>query len=368
MANSLTKQTQGDAMNIPPGIDRLPTEDGSSRYRVRIRIKGHKPVSKNFKSLTHAKQWKRVTEGQIEKGLYVSYSKADRHTLTDAIERYEKEILPHKPKDFKNASRHLLRWKKELGHLKLSRLNQSAIAEVRDRMLTEMTTNGKLRSNGTVNRYLASLSPVFSIAVREWQWMSENPCLKVKKLRESRGRLRYLSREELARLLKACKESENPHLHLIFLIALTTGARKSEILGLTGQHIDLENRLLYLADTKNGDNRSVPMSDQIFEILKEHPIQKDLLLFPSKDPTVPLCIRSAWLVAVQKAELIDFRFHDVRHTTASYLTMSGISTREVAEMLGHKSLQTTARYSHLANEHKRTLVNRLEEMLHEKPR
>ena len=80
-------------MNIPPGIDRISTKDGDCHYRVRIRIKGHKPVSKTFKNLTHAKRWKRVTEGQIEKGLYVSFSKADQYTVADAIRRYRKEIL-----------------------------------------------------------------------------------------------------------------------------------------------------------------------------------------------------------------------------------------------------------------------------------
>jgi GNAT superfamily N-acetyltransferase len=94
MANSSKKQTQGDAMNIPPGIDRIQISDGSYRYRVRIRIKGHKPVSKNFKTLDHAKRWKRVTEGQIEKGLYVSFSKADQYTVADYKEEGG-EILSH---------------------------------------------------------------------------------------------------------------------------------------------------------------------------------------------------------------------------------------------------------------------------------
>jgi integrase len=85
------------------------------------------------------------------------------------------------------------------------------------------------------------------------------------------------------------------------------------------------------------------------------------------DSSQPVCIRTAWEAAVKRAELQDFRFHDIRHTTASYLTMDGTSTREVAEVLGHKSLQTTKRYSHLANAHKRKLVNRLEELVHEKP-
>ncbi len=354
-------------MNIPPGIDRLPLEDGTCRYRVRIRIKGHKPVSKNFKTLTHAKQWKRVTEGQIEKGLYISFSKADQYTVADAIRRYRKEILPHKTNDGENVARHLNRWETELGHLKLSRLNQSVISEVRDKMLAENIRPDQLRSNSTVSRYLASLSHVLTTAVREWQWINENPCIKVRKPKSPPGRVRYLSREELARLTEECKRSQNKDLHLIFLIALTTGARKSEILGLRGKDIDLENRIFLLFDTKNGENRTLPISDQILKIIQNRPIEGSGLLFPAPtDSLQPVCIRTAWEAAVKRAELQDFRFHDIRHTTASYLTMDGTSTREVAEVLGHKSLQTTKRYSHLANAHKRKLVNRMEELVHEK--
>ena len=104
-----------------------------------------------------------------------------------------------------------------------------------------------------------------------------------------------------------------------------------------------------------------------FEIIRHRTNGQAALLFPSpSNPDQPVCIRSAWETVVQRAGLKDFRFHDIRHTTASYLTMDGVSTREVAEILGHKSLQTTKRYSHLGNVHKRTLVNRMEEMINEK--
>jgi len=367
MANSLKKQTQGDAMNIPPGIDRIETADGSHRYRVRIRIRGHKPVSKNFKSLDHAKRWKRVTEGQIEKGQYVSFSKADQHTVADAIRRYRKEVLPHKIYDGRNVARHLDRWEKELGHLKLSKLTPPIIGAVRDKMRTEYVSGGKFRSGSTVAKYIASFSHVLTTAVREWQWLQENPCLKVKKPEISSGRTRYLTKEEIHRLSEECRNSRNKDLFLIFLIAVTTGARKSEILGLKGEDLDLENRLLLLTDTKNGSDRTLPMSDQVFEMLKSRSIARDSLLFPSeKDPSRPQCIRSAWEAAVKKASLTDFTFHGIRHTTGSYLTMGGHSTREVGEILGHKSMQTTKRYSHLANAHKRTLVNHMENMIYEK--
>lgn len=354
-------------MNLPPGIDRLLLEDGTARYRVRIRIKGHKPISRNFKNLTHAKQWKRITEGQIEKGLYINASKADQYTVVDAICRYRKEILPYKTRDGHNVARHLDRWEKELGHFKLSRLDPSTIAEVRDRMLSESIRPEKLRSTSTVSRYLASFSHVLSTAVREWQWMQENPVLKVRKPKAPPGRIRYLSREELSLLAEECRKSQNKDLYLIFLIAVTTGARKSEILWLKGCDVDLDHHLFLLSDTKNSEPRTLPISEQVFDLIKQRSINREELLFPSPhNSKQPICIRSAWEKAVERAGLKDFRFHDVRHTTASYLTMGGSSTREVAEILGHKSLQTTKRYSHLANIHKKNLVDRLEKMIHEK--
>ena len=366
MANSLKKQTQGDTMNLPPGIDRIELKNGTVRYRVRIRIKNKKPVSKNFKTLTHAKQWKRVTEGQIEKGLYVNFSKAEQYTLSDAILRYRKEVLPHKRKDQRNVARHLDRWEKELGYLKLSHLTASTIGEVRDRMLAEVVQKERKRSGSTVNRYLATLSHVLSTATRSWDWITENQCLKVKKPRESSGRLRYLSKEEISSLLDACQQSNNPHISLIFQIALTTGARKSEILGLRGKNLDFENGLIYLADTKNTENRSVPMGKKIFQLLQERNLQREQLVFPSgKDPSKPCCIRSAWEISVKKAGIQNFRFHDVRHTTASHLALDNVSIQSIAEILGHKSLQMSMRYSHLSHEHKRKLVNRMEKIINE---
>ncbi len=109
----------------------------------------------------------------IEKELSISFSKADQYTVADAIRRYRKEILPHKTNDGENIARHFNRWEAELDHLKLSRLNQSVIAEVRDKMFAENIRPDQLRSNSTVSRYLASLSHVLSAAVREWQWIAE---------------------------------------------------------------------------------------------------------------------------------------------------------------------------------------------------
>lgn len=366
MTNSLKKQTQGEVMNIPPGIDRREAADGTVTYRVRIRIKGHKPVSKTFKTLTHAKQWKRTAEAQIEKGLYLSYAEAERHTVGEAINRYEQQILPHKGRDRRNVARHLQRWQKEIGHIKLSHLKPSDIANVRDRMLAESVSAGKLRSNTTVTRYLASFSHVLSIATKEWQWLNENPCLKVKKPKVNPGRRRYLSRSELFALLQTCKKSKNPDLYLIVLIALTTGARKGEIMNLKIADIDYDNLFFHIKETKNGEDRSAPIASQVLQILKERNTGHSSLLFPSKqDPHSPCCIRSAWETAVKRAGIIDFTFHDLRHTTGSYLAIEETSLRDINEILGHKTLEMTKKYSHLSQKHKRKSVHKIETILQE---
>lgn len=196
----------GVIMNIPQGIDRRVSKSGEISYRVRIRIKGHRPISKTLKSLTHAKRWKRLTESAIEKGEYLSHSLGESKTLSDAIDRYLAEVLPHKPKDAKNVRRHLEKWKKELGSQKITKVSPSDIARVRDRLLTDKTAQGKDRSPSTVVRYLSSISHLFSIAINGWGWIKNNPVSSIKKPKNATGRLRYLSQDEATRLLHACKK------------------------------------------------------------------------------------------------------------------------------------------------------------------
>lgn len=157
-------------MKIPPGIDERKNKNGTT-YRARCRYKGHKFVSKTFKSLTLAKKWKCETDGLIQQGLYLSHSKAEQHTLAEAIDRYLKEILQHKPKNARNIEYHLERWKREVGHLRLNRVTAAIIVETREKLLSEIVPSGQRRSNTTVVRYLSSLSHVLSTAANEWLWI-----------------------------------------------------------------------------------------------------------------------------------------------------------------------------------------------------
>ena len=144
-------------------------------YRVRIRIKNHCLVSKTFKNLFNARKWKRIVEAAIEKEEYLGILDKKREILSDAIEKYSHEIVPNKPKSAAAIKRHLKRWSKELGDRMFSKIKPSDIAAVRDKLLKEKTDRKKDRNPATVVRYLASLSHLFSIAFKEWEWAEKNP-------------------------------------------------------------------------------------------------------------------------------------------------------------------------------------------------
>jgi integrase len=228
-----------------------------------------------------------------------------------------------------------------------------------------MTPRGK-RSPPTVNRYLAALSHACGVAVKEWGWLEENPLRKVSKLKESRGRTRFLLDDERAQLLKACQQSDNAYLYPIVVIALSTGMRKSEILNLKWQDIDLDKGAIILHETKNGERRRVPLQHIALENIKQHGKVRNLkcdYVFPSHKTCQPIDIRAPWEKALKDAQIENFRFHDLRHSAASYLAMNGASLAEVAEVLGHKTLQMVKRYAHLSEAHTSAVVSRMNERI-----
>lgn len=335
------------------GIEKRINKDGSFTYRARVRIKGHPSISESFSSLALAKKWKRDTESAIEQGRFQFPSQEKKHTLGELIDRYIETILPTKPKNARNLKQHLLWWKHELGHHLLSEIKPSHIAHKRDRLLSQDTCYNKPRSSTTVVRYIASLSHAFSIAVKEWEWMDENPVRKINKPKLPQGRIRFLDESEKNRLLDACKQSTSVYLYPVVVLALSTGMRKGELLTLTWDDIDFERNTILLQSTKNGERRMLPLVGLSLELLKKlNSSCQSKLVFPSpKNLSQPLDIRSAWENAVQKADIVNFKFHDLRHTAASYLAMNNASLLEIGTLLGHKTVQMTKRYSHLSNEH-----------------
>lgn len=336
------------------GIDKRTHKDGTVSYRARVRIKGHPILIQSFASKTLAMKWKRDTESAIERGAFTYEKPGSKHTLSQLIDRYIEKILPTKPKNARNICQHLLWWKQELGSYLLSDIKPSLISQKRDDLLSSPTCKNRPRSPTTVVRYLASLSHAFSVAVRDWEWVQENPVLKISKPKISNERTRFLNDEERARLIRACKESESKGLYPVVILALSTGMRRGEILNLKWSDVDLDRSAILLQTTKNGERRFVPLVGVTLELLRARYNQQSIgsLVFPAPhSPLKPIDIRSAWESALNKARISNFRFHDLRHTAASYLAMNQASLLEIGTLLGHKTIQMTKRYAHLSNSH-----------------
>jgi len=348
-------------------IEKRISKDGKIvRYRARIRLKGKPVIYASFSTRSKALEWWNRTSAEAREGKYFKTIEAKKHTFTDFVDRYIADVLPKKPKSQKKQAAQLNWWKKELGHHTLAEVTPALIVEVRDRLLREPTPRGDHHSPSTVVRYLAVLSHAFTIAVREWGWIEDSPMRKVTKPKEPRGRVRFLDDEERMRLLNACHESKNPYLYLIVVLALSTGMRQGEILNLTWKDVDTDKGRIILHETKNGERRAVPITGHALDLLRQYATKRRLssfLLFPGKNPKKPIDIRTAWLEALKKADIQDFRFHDLRHCAASYLAMGKATLTEIADVLGHKTLQMVKRYSHLSEGHTTKVISQMNERI-----
>jgi|RhiMetdeSRZDD1v2_1073273.scaffolds.fasta_scaffold102227_3 integrase len=339
-------------------------KNGELSYVVRVRRKGSVSQTATFHSLKDAKKYAQITEGAILEGRHFPTYDSKKYTLGEVIDRYIEEILPQKPPSIKMQTSQLKWWKLMIGHSVLSDISSSLIAQHRDRL----SKSGK--SNATVNRYLSALSHVLTISVKEWNILGYSPMPNVRKLREPKGRVRFLSDEERELLLQSCKQSHNPYLYTIAVLALSTGARKGELLKLHWKDVDMKRHMLMFRDTKNTETRSVPLTGYALDVLKAHVRVRRIdtpFVFPSpSDCMKPYSINDAWKYAVKRARLVNFRFHDLRHSCASYLAMNGASLLEIGEILGHKTLSMVKRYSHLTEAHTKSVVERMNRAVFEK--
>lgn len=356
-------------------IQKRQNANGKTSYRVQVRLKGHPVERATFDRLTDARSWAQATEVAIKERRYFKSAEAKKHTLSELIERYLQRVEKDNPKRISDIKPMLEWWDTELGYIMLSDISRAIIVEKRDK-LTQRTVGRKNPrtkeleqvpiSPARINRYISALGHALTIAMNEWEWIEDNPVRKISKLKEPRGRVRFLDDEERAALLEACANSFYENLYLIVVLALSTGARKSEILNLRWDDIDLGRGQIVLHETKNGERRAIPLTGHALSLVKEHKkvqrIDTDLL-FPSIKGNKPYEIKKSWEASLREASIEDFRFHDLRHSAASYLAMNGASLAEVADVLGHKTLQMVKRYAHLSESHTSNVVARMNERI-----
>lgn len=339
---------------------------GVISFQVRVRLRGCPPASATFKRVTDARHWEQDTESAMRSGRYFATAEAKRHTFADLIDRYIREVIPLKPKNGANTEHQLLWWKAKLGPYLLADVNAPLIVQYRNELQRTPTHRGTPMSPSTVVRYLAALSHAFTIAVKDWGWVDDSPLRKVTKPKQPRGRERFLSDDERERLLMACKASSSTFLHTVVVLALSTGMRRGEIMGLHWTQVDLKRGQILLFDTKNGSSRAAPLTGLALSMMTDLSKVRRIdttLIFYGADKNKPVDLKKPWETAVTKAKLKDFRFHDLRHSAASYLAMNGASTIEIAAVLGHKTLQMVKRYSHLGNSHTASVVTSMNEKI-----
>jgi integrase len=334
---------------------------GKATWRVRVRRSDGPWLTKSFALKKDAEAWARSIEHKLDAGEHVASSEARKRTLADAIDRYLSVTLPNS-KHQKNAgeqTRMLKWWKAELGSRPLVSITPATIADVRDRLASEPLKNGKRRSGSTINRRITALSACLSVAVKEYGWLTKNPIPNVTRMPDSKGRERFLSPAERTALITACEASSCEALAPLVKLALATGARKGELLGLDWKHVDLQRRVVRFVDTKNGESRTIPLAAPAVDVLKAW--KKGRLAVGPVFPVVIDGIERPWREARDAAGLTDFRFHDLRHSAASYLAMSGASLMDIAAILGHKTLAMVKRYSHLSEQHTAAALDRMAE-------
>lgn len=268
-------------------------------------------------------------------------------------------------------------WSAKLGELTLATVSDDHLHAALEALATQPATyfaghdaHGKAiykaKRGGiapaTINRYQASIAAVFTwaikrrIAPKDWT----HPCRSLERRPENNSKTRFLTDDERERLMLKARECPWPKMYLLILLALTTGARKGELMGLRWSDIDFGHDVAYIGRSKNNDPKTLPLVPAVKEELRRFEGGPTALVFASPSrPAQPYAFEGRWADLLRDAKIRHFRFHDLRHSCASMLAQNGATLLEIGDLLGHRQLQVTKRYSHLTTGHKAALVNRV---------
>jgi len=226
--------------------------------------------------------------------------------------------------------------------------------------------HGKTLNLATVNRRLTVIKHMFKKAT-EWDLTKNNPAAAVKRFTITSERTRFLSRDEIQRLLQECeKQVTSPWLLPLATLALNTGMRQGEQLSMKWENVSLERGSITIIQSKTLRPKTIAINDEAREALnwlQENRYGELLFMWPWGQPIGKVTVYDAFKKACSAAGITDFHFHDLRHTFASHLVMAGVDLVTVKDLLGHKTINMTNRYTHLAQEHKAQAVAKLSERM-----
>ena len=308
----------------------------NGHWQARVR-KASQTITKTFIHKVDAERWARQVEVEIQKGGYTNLVLAERTTFAEIIERYITEVLPTLRGGKADSIRLKALARRPIAKLNIVALTPQKIAQHRDERLKEIAP-------ATVIRELSYFSSIINHARREWGIHINNPVALVAKPKSTQGRTRIMDTTETNALFEALRPVGRKSIWMLPLVrlALETAMRRSELLGLRWDHIDLERRTIFLQLTKNGTSRTVPLSTHAIQILTEIPRMIDGRVFPITHEVVS----QAFNRARKQAVVEDIRFHDLRHMAITRLAEKLPNLIELSAVSGHKSLAMLKRYYH----------------------
>ncbi len=317
-----------------------------NRWQARVIRNGVHPVTQTFSNRSDAERWSRAVEREIDLGVYIVRTEAEKTILRDLLKRYREEVSPTKRGGSMEVIRLRAMERRSISKLALTSLSGKAIAAYRDERL-------KLVSPVTVNRDLDDLSAVLNHARKEWGVPVTNLVSEIRRPPRGNGRDRILEPNEEERLITALQGGQSEHGHFIqgtrnpwvtpiVQLALETAMRRGELLSLQWKYIDLQKRTAYLPITKNGEVRSVPLSPKALLILLGLPRAISGTVFPLS----AMALRKAFERACERAGIDNLHFHDLRHTATTRLAGKLPNLIELAAVTGHKDVRMLARYYH----------------------
>lgn len=319
-------------------------------WQAVIRRKGYPNQSGTFARKIDAEVWARRIEAEMDKRIFVSAALSERMTFAELADSFEKNFAPHHYRGdvWKHKLAHL---RDSLGSYSLAAITPPVVARYRDDRLRDPDPRYKDKataprvSGSTVKTEIDLLSKVLDWGQKECHITlpGGNPVAGVRKPKGGKGRERRITAEEWVALECECRASLNSWLWPAVQLAVETATRQGELLALDWKYIDLQNRLAFLPETKNGESRAVPLSPKAIEVLKAMPDQVGSV-FPGERMT----LYNAFKAACRRGGIQDFTWHDLRHEALSRLAERGdLSVLELAAVSGHKTLQMLKRYTHL---------------------